>query len=182
MAWGERGLVALVDLSEDHKNDPNGPLSREGAIARFLSDLPADMQDLLSRITSHAYLSDVGTASAAFWLTRESPNLVRLDDERLHALRGFLCSPELALHGEGARWEGWKETLYLTKETIQYGIALEKATRHTPYALRREEAELFIPTEFLDALPEPPDDTVTSNNVAEMLEMLAQVGIRWGAK
>ena len=93
--------MALVDLSEDHKNDPNGPLSREGAIARYLGDLPADMQDLLSRITSHAYLSEVETASAAFWLARESPNLVRLDDERLHSLRGFLCSPELAIHGDG---------------------------------------------------------------------------------
>ena len=180
MAWGERGLVALVDISEDHKNDPNGPLSRESAIARYLGDLPADMQDLLNRITSHAYLSELETASAGFWLARESPNLVPLDDEHLHALRGFLCSPEVAIHGDGARWEGWKETLYLTKETIQYGIALEQATRHTPYELRREEAELFIPPEFLDALPEPPDDTVTSNNVAEMLEMLAQVGICWG--
>lgn len=50
MAWGAHGLVAVVEVTEDHKNDPNGPLSLTGAILRYLGDLPGDMQDLLTRI------------------------------------------------------------------------------------------------------------------------------------
>jgi hypothetical protein len=67
-------------------------------------------------------------------------------------------------------------------------IALERASRHGPYEVRREEAQALIPVEFFGAVPDPSKlsiavrptaESITSENVALVVEMLAQVGIHW---
>lgn len=94
----------------------------------------------------------------------------------------------MAIHGDGERWEGWEKIIYMTKASLDHGIALEKASRDAPYELSREEAEALIPPEFFGAVPDPSKlsiavrptaESITSENVALVVEMLAQVGIHW---
>jgi hypothetical protein len=38
---------------------------------------------------------------------------------------------------------------------MEYGSKFEKASRHTPYELSHEEAEVLIPAEFFGEVPDP---------------------------
>jgi hypothetical protein len=188
IAWGATGVVAIVYVGEDDNDSNNLEVMKEESELnpeRFFGNLPADMQGLLLRLRSHPKVRVMATGG--FWLARAQPNLQPLESERLRPLRGFRYPPDIAIHGNGPRWEGWKETIYMTQRSISLSVALERRSRHTTCEISREEGEALIPAEWFDPSLEPPQhpgarlirDGLTATNFAMAREMLAQVGVQW---